>query len=247
LKRKAFTEVHRTHMITKGNTKLGAIHNFSIPAIKTCPGRSEFCESLCYACRFRYMASNVQKAHHRNWEMSKDFDWVDNMLAEIRKMKVKILRIHAAGDFYDVSYIKKWHKIVKSSPETKFYAYTRSWNTLDLTPHLVKMSQELNFDMWWSWDRDMPDPPEVDGIRVCYLMENDEDLPPREVDLVFRNSPSSVSKYTLMKQANGSLVCPYEQGVVNKDGEKPKMSCKSCSICFNTAKVVTLDKELVCA
>ena len=37
-----------TITISPGNTKLGKMPNFSIPAGDTCPGKSEFCKD-CYA------------------------------------------------------------------------------------------------------------------------------------------------------------------------------------------------------
>lgn len=218
-------------MLTPGNTKLGNIHNWSIPAIKTCPGRSSFCESICYATNGRYRANNVQAAHARNLELCKTAGWTSDMIDEINKKPLSTVRIHAAGDFYDLPYIRKWHTIVKACPDTKFYAYTRSWNRAGLLEGLTKLASESNFEMWWSWDHDMPDPPDITGIRICYLMRDDQDAPPRPVDLVFRDTPP---KSSVMKRVNDSLVCPYEQNVRNSAGDKPKMSCESCGICFSS-------------
>ena len=52
-------------------------------------------------------------------------------------------------------------------------------------------------------------------------MEDDSDEPKYKVDLVFRNSTTTTMKYT----SNGSLVCPYDNGVT-------KTTCSSCKICF---------------
>jgi len=174
------------------------------------------------------------EAHARNNEYRLAPHWATDMVDFIEKKNVQTLRIHAAGDFDTVSYIRKWDEIVSVCGNTTFYAYTRSWTQPQLLPRLVELSNYPNFEMWFSWDSSMPVPPEYEGIRTCYLSLNDEDQPVAPTDLVFREKASRHPYKTIVKfmEPYHSLVCPHEQGVERKI----QMTCAQCGICFNKAK-----------
>ena len=40
--------------------------------------------------------------------------------------KLKVLRIHDSGDFFNKAYFRAWIRVAKSRPNTVFYAYTKS-------------------------------------------------------------------------------------------------------------------------
>ena len=164
---------------------------------------------------------NVIDAHERNFERSKKKDFVELMVAQIRAFSVLMLRIHAAGDFYSARYIRKWIKIVRQCRRTTFFAYTRSWVVPDYLDAILELAKEPNVELWLSSDRTMPEPPRIEGVRTCYLMEDDSDQPPYEVDLVFRESQKTVMK----KTDNGSLVCPFDNGIT-------PTNCTQCGICY---------------
>jgi hypothetical protein len=226
-------------MLTKGNTKLGTtIHSFSLPALDTCPGKSAICVLLCYALRRRYKSGVVRAAHSRNLDEAHEASFAEKMIEEIRSKNPKVVRIHAAGDFFNVRYIKAWIKIIKAFPNIVFYAYTRSWILPALLIHLKVMADLPNLDMWFSCDRAMGCPPRIKGIRDCYLAENDEDKPRFKVNLVFREKRNTeIKKYGRYK----SQVCPVEQGV----SRQVKITCDSCGICFDGANEHVSVVELV--
>lgn len=212
-----------------GNVKLGPlIHGWSLPAGKkfTCPGETLLCKVRCYAKRGHYHHNNVKRAHHRNWEFSKTPEFVEWMLAALLAQDVRIMRVHVAGDFYDVPYVQKWLQIVKQRRQTRFFAYTRSWREDDQFPELVRLSQLPNFSMWWSMDRATGPAPLIRGVRRAYMAIDDVDasLTPDDCDLVFRDQ-----QRTVMKKANGVQVCPPENGVKTK----VKLTCSRCGICWN--------------
>ena len=225
-------------MLTKGNTKLGTtIYSFNLPAIDTCPGKSAVCIILCYATRRRFKSGNVRAAHSRNLDIAQAAGFAEKMIEEIKRKKPKCVRIHAAGDFFSVRYIKAWIKVIRAFPNITFYAYTRSWVIAQLLPHLKVLASLPNFDMWFSTDRAMGRPLKVKGIRTCYLAVDDEDVPRFKVDLVFREKRNTeIKKYGRYK----SQVCPVEQGI----SRKVKITCDSCRICFSNAKEY-VDAELV--
>jgi hypothetical protein len=212
--------------LAKGNTKLGPlVQSWSIPAIQTCPGASALCKKLCYATRGFYNMANVIASLEKNLELARSKEFVPVIVAELREKQTTICRVHCAGDFFNRRYIRQWLAIVSQRRQTTFYAYTRSWRKPELLPDLVELGRQPNMQLWFSWDRTMPFPPRRMGIRTCYLSLNDDDLPSRRTDLVFREKDETVLKHT----ANGSLVCPYENGVT-------PIGCSRCKICWTPKK-----------
>ena len=208
--------------ITHSNTKLGKlIWGWTIPALFTCPGATALCKRLCYALKGFFFIGNVKKSHERNYNESLSDDFVQIMNVDILRNFVRVARVHVGGDFYSVEYIHKWIKIVRANPNVLFYAYTRSWSDHEFWVHLLQLAKEPNFHMWWSCDRETGKPPVSRFAKTAYLMEDDNDLPPYKVDLVFRDKATTVLKYT----PEGSLVCPYDNGIT-------ETTCSQCKICF---------------
>jgi hypothetical protein len=141
-------------LIQPGNSKMGGVANYSMRAKASCPGRTPICDAFCYAAAGRFNASNVMRTHDRNLAESRRADFARRVIDEITKMKLELLRVHVAGDFYDEAYIDKWIQIAKACPNTKFYAYTRSWRVAELVPALRRLARCPNFQLWLSADRD---------------------------------------------------------------------------------------------
>ncbi len=111
----------------KGNKKLGNIYSWSIPAVTTCPGRTQLCESVCYAKKMQTRWTSVRNAWQRNFELSKreDFPFIlDNALA---RLSPNMIRIHVSGDFYSVDYLNAWLYALKRNAHILPFAFTRSW------------------------------------------------------------------------------------------------------------------------
>jgi hypothetical protein len=216
--------VERKGMLTLGNTHLGSlIHAFSLPAFSTCPGSTLACLSVCYALEFLfYVKTNLTK-HKAHWERAESAPgvFVNDMIAEIRWKAVKVLRIHVAGDFFGVAYIKSWIRIATSCRRVTFLFYTRSWRVTDLRPHLIELASLPNVYAFWSEDRDTG-PADMPVGRRCYLCLEpaDEALVPPGV-LVFREDTRAPRKWL-----HGSWVCPKEQGTGSG------ITCSSCRRCL---------------
>lgn len=126
------------HLITQ-NAKLKKtskliglrVFNFGIPAFedangkRTCPFAGS-CAKFCYAQKGAYSWSNVKPAFQFRYVATKSNDFVDDMIAEIKKKKVDILRVHDSGDYYSREYIDKWMEIARRLPDVRFYSYTKS-------------------------------------------------------------------------------------------------------------------------
>lgn len=116
------------------NTKLkrDGIFSFGIPAYKsatgliTCPGALS-CIKGCYARNGLYLMPSVKKSQEARLALTKDTElFIAVIDTELRKRKVKTLRIHDCGDFYSAEYRDAWFKIMGYSPTIRFYAYTKN-------------------------------------------------------------------------------------------------------------------------
>ena len=56
----------------------GLIYPFSIPAKRTCPGKSRFCASTCYADTGFFMMENVRRKHIENLKRTRESSFVDD-------------------------------------------------------------------------------------------------------------------------------------------------------------------------
>ena len=138
-------------------TKISKQNNraFALPAGKkfSCPKATIACKS-CYAMKGRFVFANVQSSHLRNWLLIKELlkankiQEASNKILTIIPKTAKIFRIHTSGDFWSQKYIAVWDKIIKARPNTKFWAYTRSFHL-----NFTLLTRHSNFVLWASTDK----------------------------------------------------------------------------------------------
>lgn len=182
---------------------------------------------------------NVQKSLMDNYELSKSKTFVKDMVAFIDKKKIQLVRIHGAGDFYSAAYIRKWHSIMSLCPNTRFYAYTRSWRIDALKDALNTLVSDCsNFKLWWSLDAETGYPKVLPPrVKTAYMSINLMDEPREGTNLVFRDYPL---RGIVQKNINGVLVCPPENGITN-------VTCSKCGVCWrdsgSTGKDLTTSQQ----
>ena len=214
-------------LLFPGNTKTGQpIALFNLPRIDTCPGASALCIKHCYVKRSNRFPQ-VSPSHKARFEATKQADFVDRMVHDIKNSGKKIIRIHTAGDFFSAKYTADWVKIAKQNPEVAFYAYTRSWRCSDILRQLDRLRRLPNMQLWWSSDSETGSPPE--GF-VAYMAVTDDDVPAFDTTLVFR-----VQRKALCKTIGGVNVCPLESG--RPELKERGLTCAKCRICFSNALV----------
>lgn len=104
--------------------------NWGIPAyqaangFKTCPNAAA-CVKGCYATMGAYTFSNVAKVFNKRLKLALSKNFVKVINAELTRRKVKRLRIHDSGDFFNAEYLNSWLAIMQANPQTEFYAYTK--------------------------------------------------------------------------------------------------------------------------
>jgi hypothetical protein len=170
------------HLITQ-NSKLKKtseliglrVFNFGIPAFedasgkRTCPFAGS-CAKFCYAQKGAYSWSNVKPAFQFRYLATKSNDFVDDMIAEIKKKKVDILRVHDSGDYYSREYIDKWLTIAKRLPNVRFYSYTKSM------PLFIGVDIPDNYDIIFSEGGTRDDMIDYAVDRHARIFDSYEDL-----------------------------------------------------------------------
>lgn len=124
----------------KKSSKNGlTVVNWTIPAFmsssgfRTCPNAG-VCAKGCYARSGTYMFKCSKASHEKKLALTQRDDFTQVMINEIeswlKKKSVKHLkvRIHDAGDFYDIQYLNKWVSVMThyaTDSRVSFYAYTK--------------------------------------------------------------------------------------------------------------------------
>jgi hypothetical protein len=121
-----------TKLLQWGNSKLD-FPVFNIPATKEICGR--VCPG-CYSHKAYRIFPGVLEAQQKRYEATLQLDFVSRIRKELKSFRrpFKYVRIHAsAGEFYNFSYILKWHAIISSFPDITFYAYTKRKRDFDFS------------------------------------------------------------------------------------------------------------------
>ena len=76
----------------------------------------------CYATTGFYNMPSVMAANAIKTYLSRNHvEFVKNaIIAQIKAENIKLVRIHASGDFFDNDYISAWREIVKACPDCVF-------------------------------------------------------------------------------------------------------------------------------
>lgn len=210
-------------LLSEGTTKLGkAILGWSIPAVHTCPGRSETCSRYCYATHGRFVTEKVKKLMEWRYEQSKRRDFCDRMVDEIYRRGVLVCRVHVSGDMATPRYTAKWIEIAARSSHVRFLCYSRSWRVEKIKPLLFAFGALPNVRLWLSADQETGYPPEVpEGCKVVWMQTTERESVAG--DLVFQ-----VRKLRRLALPMSIQVCPQE----SEEGKQKGVNCSNCGICW---------------
>lgn len=169
--------------LSLGNMKLPystAIWN--VPAVVTCPGAGlQGCGLIspdgkklgpCYAIKAERMYPGVIESRERNLKASLRAEFLEQLwllvlqAVTFRKIKVDMIRVHEAGDYYNQAYLDVWIEIARRLKRmrrklgrlVKVYSYTKSID-LDFSKRpdnmIVLLSDDRHIwkDQWHRFDR----------------------------------------------------------------------------------------------
>lgn len=235
--RELLTQPLRRHLFNTGNSKLTKkIISFGLPAVITCPGKTETCSGgttpSCYATRGLFRMESVSRPKMENFVIGHREDFYKLLVQDLWFFNPdSIIRIHDAGDFFDAEYTDHWYKVCRKHKDRRFYFYTRSWRIKPIFKVLQKFNLLPNVRVWYSVDADTGKPQNVaDNVRLCWFQKHEHDIPTFPVDLVFRDRQLRKKKKI---REGGALICPVENGVKTKT----KFDCFQCKICWRDLSV----------
>lgn len=223
-------------LLSHENQKLGdETWSWSIPAVQTCPGSTDTCRRHCYARQFRFCFPGVRNKLARNVRFAREPGFWREIVAEIEMAEVRLLRIHAAGDFFSPEYVDQWIRIAKACPDTTMWTYTRSWRKKSIRNRLRVLARQPNVVLYWSCDKDTGLPNRMpEGVRTAYLQTALDDVPAAPVDLVFRTrNIRKVIAEEIETPGGESPVCPTETGLPDAHDHH----CSTCRACFTPIEV----------
>lgn len=152
-----------TNSVTASGNARGA-NSFGLPSGQafSCPGATSFCERICYAGKIEKMYTNVSKVLMHNWELLKDasvgtmITLLSDMIAEFVKETDRMnskgsaasydFRIHWDGDFFSRDYAIAWANVIRSFPNVRFWAYTRTLDVVDILAGIPNLSLYISTD-----------------------------------------------------------------------------------------------------
>lgn len=122
--------------ISKGNSKLGSIFNYSLPPGITC-GAVPCFEAGCYARKSWNQYPNVRKAWQKNLDLYRNdpVEFFDQLYEFLVNKKPERFRIHVGGDLVDEPYWYHLAQVLRSVPDTQFLMFTKRYDyPLGLAP-----------------------------------------------------------------------------------------------------------------
>lgn len=111
------------------------IRVFGLPAAKTCPSAKDCKKTFkrtgskkkhkCFGLAGAYLWPMVKAKYEWRLKQSRDVQFVNRMVSEIKRGRSKNMRLHDIGDFYNEAYLWKWVKIMEACDDVTFWAYTK--------------------------------------------------------------------------------------------------------------------------
>jgi len=151
----------------EGNKKIGDVFSFSLPSRITCPGKSDWCHDHCNMLRLEKLRPNIRASYERNFKLTQNQEHFCRIVTGVLPRILPCVRLHVSGDFYSKKYIQSWIEICNAFPQTKFWAYTRSWIVPKLLPALEELRALPNVQLFASTDPSMREPPS--DWRIAYV------------------------------------------------------------------------------
>ena len=95
---------------------------------KTCPGRTSYCERVCYAQKSERQYPDARAMRTRNTKAITGSNFVRDMIKEIQShKKLYAIRVFESGDYNSQQAIDNWFEIARAFPQLVFLSYTKSF------------------------------------------------------------------------------------------------------------------------
>lgn len=163
MKLKRSSDRKTAHSVTASGNVRGK-NAFALPAgnMYSCPGATSICEKVCYANKLERIYKGFRDVVLHNWELLKDANLetmqtlIHAMISEFVEETDRIIargnkatydfRIHIDGDFFSRDYAKAWANVMRDFPNVSFWAYTRTFDVVDILAGIDNLSLYLSAD-----------------------------------------------------------------------------------------------------
>lgn len=197
----------------EGNNKTGkkggianSVLVWNLPYIKTCPGASELCKSICYIAAYDANKNSDANLLQYNKDKNQLMVYINETLQYKAKQGNVIVRLHSEGDFFSKEYIRFWNDVVSINKNVRFWAYTKSWVIPELRKELEELEKLDNINIYYSWDNTMAEKPINHKLAI---LTND-------------------IKVYKEKRKQDMVICPEQYNMVE--------CCADCGICISNKK-----------
>lgn len=129
--------------VMRGNTKLGAVLNVSLPPPKTC-GATMPCyrDKVCFAMKHGYtLYPNTKTAWDGNWRalMRNRSDYFQAINAAIPRSKIRLFRWHIGGDIVDENYLIWMVAVASIHKDVRFLCFTKKYDIVEKNRKLCRI------------------------------------------------------------------------------------------------------------
>lgn len=166
---------------SKGNRKIGRVHNVSTAPIITCHNCSH-CSGLCYDIKAAIQYKNVMDARARNTVIATEYrkQYFDGIREYISHRRTnKYFRWHVGGEIIDYNYFCEMVETAKMFPNWYFWTYTKMHGIVNL--YVQKYGRDAipeNFTIMFSeWDGMPLVNPYNFPVFTCKLKEGNKNHP----------------------------------------------------------------------
>ena len=234
-------------------SNMNILNSFGLQSQDSCPGATDACKAVCYVDRMKYDA--VVDLLDRNTEIMRSCgDDVEEMVNVLRpgiakfvrqseKYGVKkVFRIHWSGDFYSRAYAQAWAQICRENPDTRFWAYTRSFvgpvNVVDILDGVENLAVYLSVDVD-NWQAAKPVLEAYPNVQPSIMAEDVQEIADkligRKVPICPVDKPVEKRKIFLANvvDENGRVVRMALPGDDNAVG-----GCVACDLCIDGKKPI---------
>ncbi len=120
--------------LSKGNKKYAfkriRAFTFGIPAWRAADGRhtcpcAKDCVKGCYAQQGRYVFNQIKNKQEERLALTLRLEFTKVISKELDQLRPDLVRVHDSGDFYNVTYLRRWLEVMRNYPRVAFLAYTK--------------------------------------------------------------------------------------------------------------------------
>jgi hypothetical protein len=154
----------------------------------------------CYGASIECMYKSARALHWNNFNLVRDAETVGGMtdiLLGAISPKIKILRVHSFGDFFNEVYFNAWVAVAEKLPSLSIFGYTK------VLPY-VKAPKPDNFALQYSHggilDEYLTDEP------TAYIVRSIAEAQAKGIELSCQNDPADDYNFILAKKSFGLLL-----------------------------------------